>query len=41
MPEIWPEPDRYDPLRFEVEASRKRHRFAYVPLGAVRTCAWA
>ena len=33
MPEIWPEPDRYDPLRFEVEASRKRHRFAYVPFG--------
>ena len=33
MPEIWPEPDRYDPLRFEPEASRGRHKFAYVPFG--------
>jgi cytochrome P450 len=33
MPEIWPEPDRYDPLRFELEASRGRHKFAYVPFG--------
>ena len=33
MPEIWPEPDRYDPSRFEPEASRGRHKFAYVPFG--------
>jgi cytochrome P450 len=33
MPEIWPEPERYDPARFDVEASRARHKFAYVPFG--------
>jgi cytochrome P450 len=33
MPDIWPEPDRYDPRRFELEASRRRHKFAYVPFG--------
>jgi cytochrome P450 len=33
MPQIWPEPERYDPLRFDVEASRARHKFAYVPFG--------
>ena len=33
MPEIWPEPDRYDPTRFALEASRTRHKFAYVPFG--------
>ena len=33
MPEIWPEPDRYDPTRFTLEASRGRHKFAYVPFG--------
>jgi cytochrome P450 len=33
MPEIWPEPDRFDPLRFTDEASRNRHRFAWVPFG--------
>jgi cytochrome P450 len=33
MPEIWPEPRRFDPTRFNEEASQKRHRFAYVPFG--------
>jgi cytochrome P450 len=33
MPELWPQPDRYDPMRFTEEASRGRHRFAYVPFG--------
>ena len=33
MPEIWPEPDRFDPMRFADEAQRNRHRFAWVPFG--------
>jgi cytochrome P450 len=33
MPEIWHDPDSFDPLRFTDEASRSRHRFAWVPFG--------
>ncbi|MDB5520332.1 MAG: cytochrome, partial [Tardiphaga sp.] len=33
MPEIWPDPDAFDPLRFTDEAQRARHRFAWVPFG--------
>jgi cytochrome P450 len=33
MPEVWPEPARFDPLRFTEEAQRARHRFAWVPFG--------
>ena len=33
MPELWPEPDKFDPLRFTDEASRGRHKFAFVPYG--------
>jgi hypothetical protein len=33
MPEIWPDPDRYDLLRFDPEARHARHKFAYVPFG--------
>ena len=33
MPGIWPEPDRFDPLRFAEDTSRSRHRFAWVPFG--------
>jgi cytochrome P450 len=33
MPEIWPEPDTFDPMRFTKEAERNRHRYAWVPFG--------
>jgi cytochrome P450 len=33
MPQIWPDPECYDPLRFDAEASRARHKFAFVPFG--------
>ena len=33
MPDLWPDPDRYDPTRFSDEASRGRHKFAFVPFG--------
>src|SRR6266404_8881673 len=33
MPEYWPEPDKFDPMRFSDEAQRTRHRFAWVPYG--------
>ncbi len=33
MPEIWPDPESFDPMRFTDEAQRARHRFAYVPFG--------
>jgi cytochrome P450 len=33
MSEIWSEPERFDPLRFSPEASRGRHKFAFVPFG--------
>jgi cytochrome P450 len=33
MPEIWPEPLRFDPLRFTDAAARARHKYAWVPFG--------
>jgi cytochrome P450 len=33
MPEVWPEPDTFDPMRFTREAERIRHRYAWVPFG--------
>ncbi len=33
MPDIWPDQDRFDPMRFTDEAQRNRHRFAFVPFG--------
>src|ERR1700722_5808411 len=33
MPEIWPDPERFDPMRFTDEAQRNRHRFAWVAFG--------
>src|SRR6201990_327045 len=33
MREIWPDPDKFDPMRFSDEATRNRHRFAWVPFG--------
>jgi cytochrome P450 len=33
MPEIWPDPERFDPMRFSEAAIAGRHRFAHVPFG--------
>src|SRR5262245_24313963 len=33
MPELWPEPDKFDPLRFTEQAVRARHKYAWVPFG--------
>lgn len=31
---LWPDPDRFDPDRFETGAVKARHRYAYLPFGA-------
>lgn len=32
-PEIYPQPERFDPERFEPAAIKARHQFAYLPFG--------
>ena len=33
MPEYWPDPETFDPLRFTPEVARTRHKYAWVPFG--------
>ena len=33
MASVWPDPETFDPLRFTDEATRARHRFAWVQFG--------
>jgi cytochrome P450 len=33
MPEYWPEPEKFDPMRFTADAVRERHKYAWVPFG--------
>jgi cytochrome P450 len=33
MPEYWPNPEIFDPMRFEPDQVRTRHKYAWVPFG--------
>jgi cytochrome P450 len=33
MPDLWPEPARFEPMRFTDEAMRHRHKYAFIPFG--------
>jgi cytochrome P450 len=33
MPELWPEPLQFDPLRFRDDMVRARHKYAWIPFG--------
>ncbi len=33
MAEYWPDPDRFDPMRFTAEEVARRHKYAWVPFG--------
>ncbi len=33
MPEHWPDPDKFDPLRFTTQIAATRHKYAWVPFG--------
>jgi cytochrome P450 len=33
LAEYWPEPDKFDPMRFEPAQTKARHKYAWVPFG--------